>query len=94
MLDKGTVKMIKVMSNKELVHSVNRLKKEKADPRTYGKDGTTRWVTTSDFYGGHHKVLKDELKKRQREGKISSAAGKPKQRQSSGYGFKMPKIRF
>jgi hypothetical protein len=78
--------LIKRMSNKDLVRTVNKIKKEKQNPSVYGKHGTTRWVTSSEFWGGHHQDLKNELKQRQNLGKISKGAGKPK-RKVQGFNY-------
>jgi len=96
-IDKGTVRVIRRMSNKSLIQTINKIRHEKAHPEIYSKKyGTTRWVTDSEFYGGHHKVLKDELKKRQNQGIIKKSAGKSKKSRSQnmGFGFQMPKINF
>ena len=97
MVHKQTVRMIKRMSNKELVNTVKKIRKEKANPSVYGKGGSSRWVTSSEFWGGHHGVLNKELAKRRKAGKIHKRAGKPKRSSSYGYGlsgFSFPKIRF
>jgi len=98
MIDKGTVKMIKGLSNKDLLRTINKIRHEKAHPETYSKKyGTSRWVTESEFFGGHHKVVKDELKRRQEQGKIKQNAGKPKKstnQQGLGFNLKVPKFNF
>jgi len=76
--------MIRTMPNKMLLYNVNRLRKEKADPATYGKNGTSRWITTSEFWSGHHTDLKKELKRRQEAGTISSSAGKSRKSKPQG----------
>jgi len=68
--------LIREKSNKDLLYTVNKIKKEKENPEKYGKDGTSRWVTQSEFWRGHHKDLQEELKRRQQQGQIKKTAGK------------------
>jgi len=68
--------LIKQMDNKNLLYTLRKIKKEKANPQTYGKYGTSNWVTQSEFWSGHIGNLKAELKRRQKLGKISKRAGK------------------
>ena len=67
--------LIKTMGNKELVHTLKKMREEKEHPEIYGKHGTTRYVTATDFWAGHHGTLKKELERRKRLGKISARAG-------------------
>jgi len=84
-MERETVKMIRKMSHKDLLHNVNKIRHEKERPETYGRHGTTRWVTSSEFWAGHHGEMKRELARRQKAGLIKKAAGKPKRQ---GFGFK------
>lgn len=73
-----TPQLIKSMSNKDLIHTINKIRHEKKHPETYGKYGTTRWVTSSEFWTGHHQDLKNELKRRQKAGLVKKQAGVPR----------------
>jgi hypothetical protein len=74
----STSRLIKTMSNKALINTVNKIRKEKANPAVYGKYGTTRWVTNSEFWRGYHHKLNSELALRKRKGLVSKMAGKPR----------------
>lgn len=87
MVHAETAKMIRKMSNEQLLYTHNKIRKEKENPEIYGKHGSSRWVTQSEFWGGHHAIIKDELKRRQHLGLIHKRAGKPKTRKESGLGF-------
>jgi len=80
----STKAFIKRLPNKMLVADINKIRKEKADPAKYGKYGTSRWVTTSEFWRGHHADLKAELKKRQDKGLISKQVGRVRRRANVG----------
>ena len=87
--------LIRRMSNKDLINTINTIRKEKADPATYGRGGTSRWVTSSEFWRGHHQDLKAELKRRQTAGNVRKTAGKPTRRSTSHFGnikIRMPKF--
>jgi len=89
--------LIRRMSNKELIETINKIRKEKANPEIYGKYGSSKWVTSSEFWTGHHGDLKAELKRRQTIGKIKKTAGKPQISKSKGVfgsNLRMPKFRF
>jgi len=84
----------KRMSNKDLVNTLSRIRKEKAHPETYGKDGTSRYIPSSEFWGGLHTDLKTELKRRQKLGLIKKTAGKTTRRNPYSMSFKYPRLRF
>jgi hypothetical protein len=74
-----TIRHVRKMSNKDLLHFVNKDKKER-------REGAGRFVTTRQFFGRDGaKELRTELKRRQESGKISKSAGKSKR--SGGRGF-------
>jgi hypothetical protein len=75
--------LIRSLPNKDLVNTINKIKKEKAHPETYGKHGTSRWVTTSEFWTGYHGELRKELERRKSKGLVSKHAGKSRQQKSS-----------
>ena len=78
---------IKQMSNKQLLYHINKRKQELKEPEKYGKHGTTKWVTESEFHQGYHQDFKKELARRKEEGRISSNAGiskNPKQQNIFG----------
>jgi hypothetical protein len=52
-----TKQLIKQKSNKDLIYTINKIRKEKENPAVYGKYGSSRWVTESEFYSGHHQDL-------------------------------------
>lgn len=83
----GTRDMIKDMNNKDLIRTVNKIRAEKADPATYGRGGTSRWVTSSEFWSGHHSDLKAELARRKAAGKVRSNAGTGGVSRSRSTGF-------
>lgn len=74
--------LIRSMSNKDLVQTLNKIRKEKANPGTYGKYGTSRWVTSSEFWSGYHGELKKELMRRKKAGLIGKTAGVSKSAKS------------
>jgi len=82
-----TPQLIRQMDNRTLLRTVNKIRHEKSHPETYGKHGTTRWVTDSEFWGGHHGTLKAEVARRQKLGLIKKTAGKPRTRREYGFGF-------
>lgn len=82
MKGKTIPQMIKTMSNKELLYTVNKMRKERERPDIYGKHGTTRWVTQSEFWAGHHQDFQNEIKRRQKAGLIGKKAGKSRRTRS------------
>jgi hypothetical protein len=87
MVDKKTVKRISQMSNKDLIRTANKINYEKKHPETYGKHGTSRYVTDSEFWGGHHSYIKQELQRRKNLGMIKKSAAVHKSRNNSPFGF-------
>jgi hypothetical protein len=67
--------VIKRMSNKDLIALVNKIRQEKANPKVYGKYGTSKFVTASEFWYGHHGDILEELRRRKKQGRISKLAG-------------------
>jgi hypothetical protein len=95
---KSTTTLIKEMSNKDLIRTANKIREEKEHKKQYGDYGTGRWVSSSEFWGGHHQDIRDELKRRQEKGEIKATAGKPKKAKSTNmfdedfsFGFKPSK---
>ena len=90
-----TKTLIRKMPNRDLIKTVNKIRMEKQNPQTYGKNGTSRWVTSSEFWGGHHQDLKRELERRKQTGQIKKTAGKPTSSgQGYGFGMKIKPFRF
>jgi hypothetical protein len=83
MAEKTKAEYIREMSNKSLLYHINKRKQELADPEKYGKHGTSRWVTESEFHQGYHQDFKRELERRKKLGKISKNAGRTKQKRST-----------
>jgi len=65
-----TKELIEKMSNKDLAQTINRIREEKANPNK-----PRRFVTESEFWGGHHGDLKRELERRKKSGLIGRRAG-------------------
>ena len=74
--------LIRKQSNKELLRIFANIRKEKRDPATYGPQGTSKWVTSSEFWSGNIGNLKAELSRRKKLGLISKQAGKIKKRKA------------
>lgn len=72
-------KMIKTMSDKELLHQVNKFRKESEHKKRYGDYGTGNYVSSHEFWGRTgKKEIMAELERRKNKGKIRADAGKPK----------------
>jgi len=82
-----TKEIIRRLPNKNLINAINSIRKEKAHPKIYGKYGTSKFVTSSEFWSGHHGNLKRELERRKSLGKIKSNAGKSK-KSKVGYSYR------
>jgi hypothetical protein len=72
------LQVIKQMDNRHLIETINKIRKEKENPAVYGKNGSSRWVTSSEFWSGHHQDLKAELQRRKNAGLIKENAGQSK----------------
>ena len=83
--------LIRQMPNDRLARNVNKIRAESENQKVYGPNGSSKWVTTSAFWAGHHGDLKAELERRKRSGQISSTAGmqrsKPKPRNVFDFRF-------
>ena len=68
--------VIKRMTNKQLIDTLNKIRMEQIHKRRYGNYGTGRYVPSSEFWRGHISDLKKELALRKRKGLVSKLAGK------------------
>ena len=85
--------LIRRMDNKSLIYAVNKIRKEKENPDVYGKHGTSRWVTASEFWGGHHQDLRNELQRRKEQGVIKKTAGRSVKQRNS-FGLRISRLGF
>ena len=70
-------KYYKKASSKELLATSRKLRLEKAHPEKYGKGGTSRWVTSTEFMGRSGvAALNREIARRKAKGLIRKSAGK------------------
>jgi hypothetical protein len=91
--------LVKKMSNKDLLNHVNSYRKQESDPARYGKGGTSRYVTTKEFWGRSGiKALKQEVAIRKKAGQLKKTAGISRQTKSDLFGlskgYRFPKFRF
>jgi len=64
-------------SNAKLLRDARKLRQEKAHPEKYGKGGTSRWVTQTEFMGRSGvAALNREIARRKAKGLIRKSAGK------------------
>ena len=80
MTEISTPTVIRRMSNKDLKYTLNKMRKEKEDPRKYGKYGSSRFVTQNEFWTGYHGTLRKELVRRKKLGLIRRTAGNSRTR--------------
>lgn len=71
------------LSNKELLYSYNKIKKEQNNKKQTGDYGTGAYVSTSEFVGREGRsAINKEVLRRKKLGLLKSSAGKSKPKNS------------